>query len=521
GNIAYTHTDAHAIQRADNLSGIGIATLRSPPNFNPDPLFHPETGLHRSYRYQSASRTKELKRTRGFDNPYWIMYEHKNPNTVIRLNGYIKAQYDLTDWITLDYHLGADVITDERANILPPSTSREGGLGRILKSVITRQEIDQNVVATIQGEKFLGGINFIDAIALIGMNHNIRMKNELNAGGLDMGVPEGFDQIDNTVQKTVDEYQWQRNIEAFFGQLTIDLFDQFYITVALRNDGSSTFGAAQKRHLYPKASLAWDFSKALPLPLINFGKLRVAYGVSGVQPGVYTTISAYKAASEGHGNYTNATLAQTGKYMGKSGFRHSTNLGNDAIKPERTEETEFGIDLSAFNSRLGIEATYYDQLTTDVIFDLNVAPSTGAFSQTKNAATITNKGVELSVNLTPVRQRGFVWDLGLIYAANRNKVTDMSGATWEGLGAHAYAMAGQPLGVIRQQSWLRFGYDAYYDLDGDDVKENIDSVYAGQWNKYDVYVGADGKPVMADEDLLTPFASNPKWSGSIRNELTL
>lgn len=523
GNVSYTNVAANAVQRADNLSGIGIAMLRSPPNFNPEPLFHPETGLHRSYRYQSVSRTKKLKRTRGFDNPYWIMYEQKNPSEVNRVTGYMKAQYDLTDWITLDYHLGSDHSTDERANILPPSTSREGGLGRILKTVITTREYDQNLVATIQGERFLNRYKSIDAMLMLGHNLNIRGKNELNAGGLDLGVPEGFDQIDNAVQQTVDEYQYQRNIEAFYGQLTIDLFDQLYLTAALRNDGSSTFGAAQKRHWYPKASAAWEFTRSLPVPVpyLNFGKLRFAYGVSGVQPGVYSTISAYKATEEGHGIYTNAGLAVAGKYQGKSGFRHSTTLGNDEIKPERTEEFEYGIDMSFFDSRLGIEFSYYDQLTTDVIFDLNVAPSSGSFSQTKNAATITNKGVELSANLTPIRQPILTWDVGLIYAANRNEVTDMSGATWEGLGGHAYAMEGQELGIIRQQSWLRFGYDLMHDVDDDDEKENIDEYYAGQWKKNDVWVGEDGMPVMTDEDLLTPFASNPRWTGSIRNEVTL
>ncbi|UCH10741.1 MAG: SusC/RagA family TonB-linked outer membrane protein [Fidelibacterota bacterium] len=521
GNLAYTLSNQNGIQRADNLSGIGIASLRSPPNFNPDPYLHPETGNHRSYRYQTVSRTKTLKSNRGFDNPYWIMYEMKNPSEVNRIQGYIKAQYDLTDWITLDYHLGADHSTDERANVLPPSTSREGGIGRIMKAAITIHEYDQNLTATIQGEPFLKDLGFVDATLMLGHNLNLRGKNELRTAGLDMGVPEGFDQVDNTVEKTVDEYQFRRAIEAFFGQLTVNLFDQFFITGALRNDGSSTFGKSQKRHWYPKASAAWEFTRALPIPGLNFGKLRMAYGVSGVQPGVYTTISTYKAESEGHGIYTNAQLAQTGVYSGVSGFRSSTTLGNDDIKPERTSEVEFGVDFSALNSRLGVEFTYYDQLTEDVIFDLNIAPSAGYFSQTQNAATITNKGVELSVNLTPIRQKNLTWDLGLIYAANKNKVTDMSGAAWEGLAAHNYAMEGEELGIIRTYSWMRFGYDLMYDLDGDDVKENIDSVYAGQWKKYDVYVGADGMPVMWEEDLLTPFSSNPKWTGSIRSELTL
>ncbi|MFQ6009026.1 MAG: hypothetical protein ACE5K8_08765, partial [Candidatus Zixiibacteriota bacterium] len=203
------------------------------------------------------------------------------------------------------------------------------------------------------------------------------------------------------------------------------------------------------------------------------------------------------------------------------GFRHSTNLGNENIKPERTREIEFGLDMSFYDSRIGFELTHYRQKTTDVIFDLNVAPSTGSFSQTTNAATITNKGWEAAVNLTPIRKRNFVWDVGLIWASNRNKVTDMSGAEWEGLGGSSVAAEGYELGVFRAQSWMRFGHGLMYDVDGDGVKENIDEYYAGQWKKNDVWVGEDGKPVLSPTPLFTPWSPNPRWTGSIRNEFTL
>ena len=516
GNIAYSNVVADGTQRADNKAGMGISALRSPPNFNPEPYFHPETGLHRSYRYQSAA---VLKKGRGSDNPFFIMYEDKDPSEVNRVTGYAKAQYDLTDWITVDYHIGSDHFIDERMHVQPPSNSRKAD-GRLIRADITRHQIDQNLVATIRGDKFLSELPFIDGTLMLGHNLNIEKRRRYIVVGTDMGTYEGFDQLDNCVDLTSFEGQYQKNTESFFGQLTLDLFDQLYITGAIRNDGSSTFGAAQKRHWYPKASMAWNFTKTLPLPLINFGKLRFAYGVSGVQPGAYTTLSNYSAAGAGFGLFTNANL--TSSYNGKSGFRHSTSLGNDAIKPERTREYEGGIDLSAFNSRLGIEFTYYDQYTTDVIFDLNVAPSTGAFDQTYNAAEISNKGVELAVNLTPIRSRTLTWDLGLIFASNRNKVDSMAAPTlWEHIAGDAFAMPGEELGVFKQTSWMRFGHGLWYDVDGDGTKDSIDTFYAGQWEKNDVWVDSLGKPVMALTPLTSSWSTNPRWTGSIRNEITL
>ena len=515
GNIAYVHVDQHSLQGRDNLAGIGIAALRCPPEWNNWPYIDPKTGYHRSFRYSEA---KELKKSRGFDNPYFIMYEHKNPHLENRAYGYVKAEYDLTNWINVSYHLGGDFITDHRANILPPGNSREP-LGRILKATFIREQIDGNLLVTIQGDKFLHRWSWIDATLMLGHNANIRKYHRLAAAGIDMGVPEGFDELDNCVDVIPDEYQWQRNIESFYGQLTIDLFDQLYLTGAMRNDGASTFGVAKKRYWYPKASAAWEFTRFKKIPFISFGKLRAAYGVAGIQPGVYTVLSPYKATEEEFTLYTEADL--TASYNGKMGFRHSTTLGNDHIKPERQREFEIGLDMAFLNSRVGLEATYYDQKNTDVIFNLNVAPSTGSFSQTANAATITNKGVELTLNAVPIKYRNFSWNLTLNWARNRSMVVDLSGADWEGLGGGVYAVPGHELGTIRVRSWMRFGYGIEYDVDGDGVKENIDEYYAGQWKKGDVWVGEDGKPVMAPTYLITPFSVNPRWTGSIRSEFTI
>jgi len=517
GNLMFTNVFAHYLQRADNLSGVGIAALRTPPDFNNWPYLDPVTGLHRSYRYPEA---KVLKKSRGFDNPFWVMYEMKNPDEVNRIQGYVKAEYDLTKWINLSYHIGSDYFTDERLNILPPSSSRENGVGRIIRGTNIRHEIDANLIATIQGSKFLKRWKWIDGTLMLGQNMNIRKGLESIMVGIDMGVPSGFDQLDNCVSVTSNEYEFQRNIESYFGQLTLDLFDQLYLTAAARNDGSSTFGKSKKRHWYPKASAAWEFTRFKPIPYVNFGKVRFAYGIAGVQPAVYTTISAYQANEEYFGLYTNARLEN--EYGGKPGFRHSTNLGNDNIKPERTREYELGLDMSFFNSRFGFELTYYDQRTTDVILDLNVPPSTGSFSQTANGAIITNKGWELSVNLAPIKKRNFSWDMGLIYASNKNMVVDMAGVEWEGFGGSSYAAPGHPLGVYRAQSWARFGHGLVLDLDEDGVPEtDIDKVYAGQWKKNDVFVKEDGKPVLSPTALFTPWSPNPKWTGSIRNEFTL
>ena len=77
----------------------------------------------------------------------------------------------------------------------------------------------------------------------------------------------------------------------------MDLFDQLYFTSALRNDGSSTFGPADRRHNFFKFSTAWEFTKLYKPSLLSFGKFRFAYGQAGEEPGAYSIFSGYTSPS--------------------------------------------------------------------------------------------------------------------------------------------------------------------------------------------------------------------------------
>ncbi|RMD91853.1 MAG: SusC/RagA family TonB-linked outer membrane protein [Calditrichaeota bacterium] len=524
GNAAYVNVGAHYVQRGDNAIGLMLGTLRTPPEFNNWPYLDPETGFHRSYRYSEA---KVLRKSRKFDNPFFILYEHENPRDLGRVYGYLKAEYDLLDWVKLDYTIGSDYYSDEAMYLNPPSGSREGGVGHLRKVNFIYHELDGNFIATIEGEKWLRKLSkHLSGTLMLGHNINRRRYHRYQTTGVDMGVP-GFNQLDNTVQTNLstDEYEYLIHTESFFGQLTFDLFKQLYLTGALRNDGSSTFGASKRRHWYPKFSAAWEFTKFRTLPFLNFGKLRFAYGEAGIEPGVYTTITGFSTGSKGFGIFTSTVLNTT--YRGKSGYFSSSNKGNNNIKPERTKEFEIGGNLAFWDSRIGLDVTYYKQTSTDVIFDLNLVPSTGFFSQTDNAATIENKGWELSLDLAPVRKSNFTWDLGFIYSRNKNMVTKMrdrnGNPVFEQIGRWAYAGEGHELGEMRLQTWVRFGYGMQYDIDGDGVKEDIDNLpqYKGKWKKGDVFIFEDGFPRMYGELIWSGLSSNPKWTGSIRNEFTL
>ncbi|MBA4157728.1 MAG: TonB-dependent receptor [Gemmatimonadetes bacterium] len=102
-------------------------------------------------------------------------------------------------------------------------------------------------------------------------------------------------------------------------------------------------------------------------------------------------------------------------------------IANADLMPEETSSWEVGTELSFLDNRLSFDATYYNQATRNQILSVPVSPTTGFTSRVLNAGEVTNRGVELLVNTTPVRTRDFEWNSTVNFARNRNEVTELYG----------------------------------------------------------------------------------------------
>jgi hypothetical protein len=96
-------------------------------------------------------------------------------------------------------------------------------------------------------------------------------------------------------------------------------------------------------------------------------------------------------------------------------------IPNDQLQPARSSEIEFGVDLRFFNGRLGLDATYYSQKTTDDILNATISRSSGFGSTRVNVGELENKGIELLLTGTPL-QGDLRWDVSVNFAKNKNKV---------------------------------------------------------------------------------------------------
>jgi outer membrane receptor protein involved in Fe transport len=105
-------------------------------------------------------------------------------------------------------------------------------------------------------------------------------------------------------------------------------------------------------------------------------------------------------------------------------------LNNAILLPESTNSFEAGLDLRFLKGRLGLDFTYYNQLTENMIFNVAVSPSTGYTSKALNAGKVLNHGFEISANATPVKTKsGFTWNLGFNFAKNNNTTLELTDGT--------------------------------------------------------------------------------------------
>lgn len=281
--------------------------------------------------------------------------------------------------------------------------------------------------------------------------------------------------------------------------------DVFYLTLAGRIDGASSFGLDQRNQFYPKVSTSWvvsdmDFWKNSDV--FSTLKLRASYG----EAGNLTVI----------GPFDRITPASPVLLTSLGGFVPSSNLGDPNISPERMKEFEVGADMSFFNNRLAVQATYYNQDIEDLVLRVGIAPSEGGSTILRNIGTMKNSGLELLVSATPIKNANFSWDTSFSYSTFNNEVDDIgggrAGVALRGGGGIQSAIDGQGLGVFFGTFYAR-NSDGSLLLDADglpQIERGNDITGEVGRNELGQPVGDPLRKILGDP--------NPEYSASFINE---
>jgi len=197
---------------------------------------------------------------------------------------------------------------------------------------------------------------------------------------------------------------------AFFGTASLSYRDFAFVEFTGRQESSSTLPPGSNTFFYPSVNGSFIFSEALGLDgILDYGKLRVAWGIVGNAPSMYAANNAYSQGSINGIIYNSV----------------SSSYGNDGIRPEEKHEFEVGTDLKFFGNRLGVEANVYSNRVVDQILWLDVPPTIGAGRMLTNIGELSNLGFETALYGTVVDSKDFRWNLRGNFAVNKNTVVSL------------------------------------------------------------------------------------------------
>lgn len=524
GNLNYIDSRGRYVQKGSNVSGLLLGALRTPPEFSNAPYLDEESGLHRSYRYPNPS-TASLTSSRGYDNPLFTANNPGNQSELGRFIGNVSVEWTPLPWIRVQEQLGADYYGDQRLEALP-LTASTNPVGQVTRLDMNNLVIDNNLLVTATREfsqAFTGRLS-------LGQNLNSRRFRQTWAQGQNLIAPTPF-VLQNTINTAVPlEFRSLVHVEGYFGQAEVDLWNQLFVTAGVRNDGFSTFGKANKRANYPKASVAWTFTNALgnteQQGLLSLGKLRAAYGETGREPPVYGTITAYSVSTtpgSGFGDFISTSQG------GQGGVVRALTQGNENLKPERNKEIEVGADFGFFDQRADLGVTWFNRRSEDVILYVPTnAAQTGYQRQLQNGATIRNRGVEVTLNARPYTTDRFAWDFGVNFGRLRGKVLSLLGADFvpynlEGFtGSNGSSSVGYAPGVIRGSDFVRCGRGLQLAQSGGGTLD-VDAACAatpGGFEPDALYLGANGRPILDPTDRVIADP-NPRWNLGINSSVRL
>ncbi|HEY1024079.1 MAG TPA: SusC/RagA family TonB-linked outer membrane protein [Sphingobacteriaceae bacterium] len=387
---------------------------------------------------------------RGRVNPVSIIEDIKQRQETNRVLANATVKLFPIQNLIIDYTVGVDNSTQNGTTYIPPfaynvSTGFYGG-GPTLDPALNGYASTASNTALLFNNELNGTYdwkisNSLGSTSQVGLSYQYEKSRYSLLNG--RGLAPFVETVNgaSTILPNIDGRS-EYSISGAYFQQNFKFKEHLFLTGAIRVDQSSVFGDDQRTQEYLKGSGSYVISSANYWKGLGVSdwwdtfKLRVAYGESGNLTGI--------------GAYDRFNAYSTQSFLGRTSLFSSATLANENVKPERQKELELGTDLSYFNNRLGVQFNWYRKRVDDLLIARVVAPTTGFSSLLDNVGSLENKGIELVLNATPVRNDNFNWNASVIFNRNDNKALDVGGLRLfsTNAGAPVAIIDGEPIGVF-------------------------------------------------------------------------
>lgn len=221
---------------------------------------------------------------------------------------------------------------------------------------------------------------------------------------------------------TVKASDYRHVMLSYYGRINYSFDGKYLLTATVRRDASSRFSKDTRWGTFPSVALGWTLTEEPWLKnqkVLSNLKLRASYGVTGQQEGIgnYNYLPVYTYSVTGAEAFINGQYINT--------YRPEAYVSD--LKWETTTSWNFGLDFGFLNGRIGGAIDFYTRKTKDLLASVPTAAGTN-FSKTilTNVGNVDSKGIEVSLNATPIQTKDWEWNLSYNFTWQNMKVKNLS-----------------------------------------------------------------------------------------------
>jgi TonB-linked SusC/RagA family outer membrane protein len=367
-------------------------------------------------------------------NGYFVINKYKEDDVKNRFIGQGSVSYTPIKDLTFKATLSRDFFNYNYSNVLPTGTLYvPNGQYQAIKSDVS--ETNELVTATYK-TKIISDLN---VGVLGGVNSRKNITNQQTLNGSQFVIPYFYSSTNLSTVSTTP-YNAQIVTNSVFGSADFDYKSLLFLSFTGRKDWFSTLSAKNNSIFYPSVGGSFILSDAVKLPeLFNLAKLRASWAqVGGGAPDPYVINLTYSNVPSAGQPLQNVT---------------SNNITNSNLKPYTSTTLEGGIELQMLQNRLGLDVTVYDRKTTNDIVNTAISSTSGYNNVILNVGEVSNKGIEVLLNGSPIKSTDFTWNTSYNVAYNDNKVVKLA----PGLSTIQLANSVGNWGILNNTEGMSFG----------------------------------------------------------------
>ena len=369
-------------------------------------------------------------------NPYWDVYKNSNisKKDLFRLHGTVT--WNITDHLKIKGTAGAELNWFNFQDFKAPTTPGFEA-GYMQKNQYQNQMYNFELLAIYNNR--WGDFDFTGTAG--GNIYKVDNKTTIiTAQDMKMRDVIALMSFNET---SLQENTYRKQINSLFASFNLGWKNLIYLDGTVRGDKSSTLPTGNNTYIYPSVSTSFVFSQLIKsFNILPYGKVRLSWAQVGSDTDPYQLGLVYTKSKFSYPGYT-------------IGYIDNQTIPNKDLKPTRTNSIEVGFETKFLNNRIGLDFTFYNQVSKNQIMGMASSWTTGYPYRLINAGEIRNRGFEISLNTRPLQIGDFSWDLNLNWSKNDNKVLklvdgmnmfELEKATW--LDVQIAAMVGENFGSI-------------------------------------------------------------------------